>query len=305
MNTFGDWRETDSLDEISAIQIRAQKMQQLLHLFQPSALSSIEHHQIIQITQNKQHTFDETILEPGTSVYLKVESLLGKLEPSYRGPYTIHKQVKNGNYQVKNLLGSVLKTIYPRHKLKIVAPDDIEDEHCEVERILKHRRSNETKKFKYFVKWKDLPDEENSWVNESDFDTVVILNKYWKTVNTSTKQVSLLQSFTPLHMLMFTLLCLILCCNSSTAKSIFNEELPFCDMAKTPTLIDVVRSCHYSKSSAQSRPPFFTKEIEHSLFYSPRYNLIAPKKIKFMELAGNVMWKDCILGIIKHSFQMK
>jgi uncharacterized protein YjbK len=55
MNTFGDRRETDSLDEISAIQIRAQKMQQLLHLFQPSALSSIEHHQIIQITQNKQH----------------------------------------------------------------------------------------------------------------------------------------------------------------------------------------------------------------------------------------------------------
>jgi hypothetical protein len=60
------------------------------------------------------------------------EHLKTQLEPRYRGPYTIHKQVKNGNYQAKNLLGSVLKTIYPRHNLKIVAPDEIEDEHCEV-----------------------------------------------------------------------------------------------------------------------------------------------------------------------------
>jgi hypothetical protein len=42
----------------------------------------------------------------------------------------------------------------------------------------------------------------------------------------------------------------------------------------------MVRSCHHSKSSAQSRPPFFTKEIEHSLFYSPRYNIIAQKTNK-------------------------
>ncbi len=61
---FKDGPKTDKIVEITVIQIRALEIQQLLHLLQPSALLSVEHHQIIQKdTQNKQHTIDETILE--------------------------------------------------------------------------------------------------------------------------------------------------------------------------------------------------------------------------------------------------
>ena len=78
-----------------------------------------DHHPIQQRAQNSQHTIDDTILVPGTTVYLKVEGTLGKLDSRYRGPYKIHKQV--------NLLVAILKTIYPRHKIK----DEIEDDHVE------------------------------------------------------------------------------------------------------------------------------------------------------------------------------
>jgi hypothetical protein len=57
------------------------------------------------IAQNSQHRIDDTILQAGTTVYLKAEGLLGKLEPRYRG--TIFGQDKKGNYPVQNALGSV------------------------------------------------------------------------------------------------------------------------------------------------------------------------------------------------------
>ena len=106
-------------DELAAIQYRAEKIQQLVHIFLPKALEAIEdHHQIQQRAQNT-HTIDDTVLVPGTTVYLKVEGTLGKLDSRYRGPYKIHKQV--------NLLVAILKIIYPRHKIK----DEIEDDHVE------------------------------------------------------------------------------------------------------------------------------------------------------------------------------
>ena len=58
---------------------------------------------------------------------MKAEGLLGKLEPRYRGPYTIFGQDKKGNYQVQNALGSLLTTVYPRHKIKVVPPPEEDD----------------------------------------------------------------------------------------------------------------------------------------------------------------------------------
>jgi hypothetical protein len=115
-------------------------------------------------------------LQPGTTIYLKVEGLLNKLEPRYRGPYTIDKPDKKGNYQIKNSLGTLLKTVYPLHKIKVVPPEEGDDEHFEVEKILEHRRSGQRKQKEYLVKWKDQPTSENSWVKESHFDTIEIIN---------------------------------------------------------------------------------------------------------------------------------
>jgi hypothetical protein len=36
----------------------------------------------------------------------------------------------------------------------------------------------------YLVKWKDQPTSENSWVKESNFETIEIINKYWASLVT-------------------------------------------------------------------------------------------------------------------------
>jgi hypothetical protein len=47
--------------------------------------------------------------------------------------------MKNGNYKIKNVLGNVLRTVYPLHKLKVVAALDDDTPHQEVEKILNHQ----------------------------------------------------------------------------------------------------------------------------------------------------------------------
>jgi hypothetical protein len=76
MKHFGDWRVQEAEDEVLALRARADEIQKLVHLF-PSAV----HHPAQQIAQNSQHRIDDTILQAGTTVYLKAEGLL---EPRYR-----------------------------------------------------------------------------------------------------------------------------------------------------------------------------------------------------------------------------
>jgi hypothetical protein len=105
MNYFGDWRVQESEDEQMALRYRSEEIQKLINHFQPAALRAIEaHHSAQQEAQNSQHRVDHVILQPDTTIYLKVEGLLNKLEPRYRGPYTIYGQDNKGNYQVKTHL---------------------------------------------------------------------------------------------------------------------------------------------------------------------------------------------------------
>ena len=70
--------------------------------------------------QNSQHNIVNDNLEVGRKVFVKIEGLLGKLEPRFRGPYTVDQVLKHENYKVRNTLGTVLKTQYQLHKLKRV-----------------------------------------------------------------------------------------------------------------------------------------------------------------------------------------
>ena len=82
MNHFGDWRVKEAEDEILALHARSEEIQKLINLFQPAAIRAIENHQPIQQNaQNKLHRIDDTILQPGSTIFLKAEGLLTKLEP--------------------------------------------------------------------------------------------------------------------------------------------------------------------------------------------------------------------------------
>jgi hypothetical protein len=112
MNHFGNWRVQESEYEQMALRYRSEEILKLINLFQPAALRAIEaHHPVQQEAQNSQHRVDHVILQPGTTINLKVEGLLYRLEPRYRGPYTIYGHDKKGIYQVKNSLSTLLKTV--------------------------------------------------------------------------------------------------------------------------------------------------------------------------------------------------
>ncbi|CAF1017709.1 unnamed protein product [Brachionus calyciflorus] len=97
-------------------------------------------------------------LEKGTTVFIKNEGILGKLEARYSGPYSISKVTSSGNYELMDSENVKLKMSYPLHKLKVIKkPSDLKSESFEVEEIVDKRTvNNETE---YLVKWKDCPDE--------------------------------------------------------------------------------------------------------------------------------------------------
>ncbi len=68
-------------------------------------------------------------------------------------------------------MGTVLKVKYPSRKFKVVVPQNDDTPHQEVEKILQHRYNNDKKSFEYFVKWKDIDEDENSWEPESSCDS--------------------------------------------------------------------------------------------------------------------------------------
>ena len=83
------------------------------------------------------------------------------------------------------------------HKLKVVSSQDDNNPHQEVEKILNHRFNPATNSYEYLVKWKEFDDDENNWEPESSFDTLDVINKYWKKVHT-------VKRINAIHMLRFT-----------------------------------------------------------------------------------------------------
>jgi hypothetical protein len=60
-----------------------------------------------------------------------------------------------------------------------------------VKKILKHRRSASTKQLEYFVNWKNHPQSENSWVKESNLNTMEIISDNWKNLGTTPKPINM------------------------------------------------------------------------------------------------------------------
>ena len=110
----------------------------------------------------------------------------------------------------------------------------------EVEKKLEHRRSGQRKQMEYLVKWKDQLTSENSWVKESHFDTIEIINKYWASLSNAKSKSSNSILLKPFNMFLVSLFFILFCCTSTSAQILISANLPFCDMTKTPNLKDSI-----------------------------------------------------------------
>lgn len=73
---------------------------------------------------------------------------------------------------------------FPLSKLKVI--HSIDASSAEVEKILNHKLEMGVTKF--LVKWRGSKNSENSWVNENDFNTKEIIQKYFNKTNNKRPQ---------------------------------------------------------------------------------------------------------------------
>ena len=135
MHTFHNWSTSPPIDDASSLVNRSIEIQNHFENTIPSVIQKIENMQDKQKDlQDKSKNILEEALDPGTTVYLQIEGLKGKLEPRYKGPYKIVSRNKNGNYKLQDTVGHDLQRSYPLEKLKI-SKDVCSDIIYEVEEI--------------------------------------------------------------------------------------------------------------------------------------------------------------------------
>ena len=242
----------------AALIVRADEIKNLFENKHPAALKNIERQQEKQkINQNKVHNITDETLEIGSTVLIKNDGIIGKLEPRYKGPYQVIRLTSHKNYVLKNALGDEEKNAYPLHKLKKVDRDMKFDETEEIEKILDHRVVNG--KTTYLVKWKGQPKSQNSWLPVENFDNLGSINKYWKSfketpnsfhkMKTRSKQLNAALTI----LVFFAVICFGLGLE-------VNSSFPYCSESFNTQPIDIENTCKILSVSKPNAGLWLTTE---------------------------------------------
>lgn len=129
------------------------------------------------IKQNKAQKTSSENLKVGSQVYVTTVGLHDKLWERYKGPFTIVRQARSGNYVVKNVLGKEIADSFPRERLKPVSTV-LKEKFLKFEKILDHRVSDKGVT-EYLVKWQSGL-EPDSWEPAENFADPEWIAKYWR-----------------------------------------------------------------------------------------------------------------------------
>lgn len=269
INDFINYKKVnENMSDVDDLYHRTIQVRDLILNTRPEAMSNIEEAQKRQKdNQNMRTNPIVTPLAEGTPVLLKVEGIRGKLDAKYFGRFFISKQTEGGNYLLKNALGEVVKNSYPISKLKpIVESVDKPETSVEIEKILDDRINKETNQIEYLIKWKDYPDDENSWISVDMFDDLKMVNQYNQNKNKQSNEVTSpieptrrrvgrprRQNINLFMSVMFS----FLFCLTSAENNTLNElniigKFNYCDRAQA-ILIDLEKNCLTRHMSKQAR----------------------------------------------------
>ena len=126
---------------------------------------------------NMKHKAQDKTFPEGTVVLVINDAKHSKEEQKYIGPFIVKRRNQGGAYIVVDPSGKEYKRT--KDQLKPVYHEVAPPQKTGVvERIVDHRETNEGTE--YLTKWKRFPEHLNSWVKESDFDSTVAIQRYWK-----------------------------------------------------------------------------------------------------------------------------
>ena len=197
-NSFVDYQMTDVEWNIAdKLESRMKKLKQLHDVVWPMIAKRTS-----EFRKKTANYVDNSLkqlqpFKPGTKVMTVDQTRSSKWDPIYEGPYTVVCQTKGESYILMDSDGKALDRRMTVQMLKPV--DDVtssggrmnesinnntdsDDKHYEVSGILNHRLNRKKKGYDYLVRWKNTTEDDDSWVNESDFDDMAVIKRYWKQV---------------------------------------------------------------------------------------------------------------------------
>ena len=191
MLTFQDWTPKKPENEVQELLVRSKEIKDLIETTHPDTISHIVQQQVRQRKiQNDSNNITTDIIRDGSTVYVRSMKIQNKLKDKYYGPYTVKGRTDTGNYILNNLRGTGMRQSYPLAHLKIMEESEPRIVHSyEIGKILNHRDFHGT--MEYLIQWKDLPDDENSWLRETEMDSIDLIHDYW---NDKTRPADLLLS---------------------------------------------------------------------------------------------------------------
>jgi len=176
MNHFENWAAKKPIEDVVALQNRVDEIHKLVVNDHQTVIALVKEKQFVQKqTQDSNKTITESILTPGTTVMLRNDGILQKLDPKAQGPHTIIDKTSMGNYQIMDTTDQFKKLTVPRHKLKVIPTPDIgDDDYHEIKQVVNHRIRN--KLTEYEVIW--ASDNSRSWIPVRNFNSMAQINEY-------------------------------------------------------------------------------------------------------------------------------
>ena len=123
----------------------------------------------------------------GSKVMIKNVHRKTKLDESYSGPFYIKGYTKNKSYILMDPAQNLLSRDVPTQQIKLIdanaaSQNEVKDQHYEVQAIVAHR--GVPTNYEYLVHWLGYNDPaDRTWQKESDFDSKLHIELYWKRRN--------------------------------------------------------------------------------------------------------------------------
>ncbi|OAD66771.1 hypothetical protein PHYBLDRAFT_152041 [Phycomyces blakesleeanus NRRL 1555(-)] len=148
----------------------------------PAVFEHVKH-----ITQKQKEHFDTSHkmidLVPGTIVMILVTEKQNKLDPKYKGFYTVVRKTAANTYVLKNEKGFLKPKNYPPSLLKKVSNKILEQKNdfFEVEAIIGHKK-DDMNNYLYRCKWLDYDESHDTWEPEDYFTVPKFIKEYWQRI---------------------------------------------------------------------------------------------------------------------------